>query len=265
MEIIEWSEVKKLFAVRYMTKEIKLTKNDLIRYQRQISYPGFGEEGQNKLKRSHVVVAGIGGLGSPASIYLACAGIGRITIADCDYVELSNLNRQILYWDEDIGEKKVFSAVRKLAKLNPSIEIKPVHGKITEDNVKGIIEGADAVIDGMDNIETRFIINAACVSEGIPFIHGAVHGLTGEITTIIPGETACLACIFPEVPEKVAEPRVFGVTPALIASIQVMETIKLLAGIVGLLTNKMLYVSGETMEFTHVNISKRSDCRVCGG
>src|SRR4030042_4036241 len=123
MEIIEWSEVKKLFAVRYMTKEIKLTKNDLIRYQRQISYPGFGEEGQNKLKRSHVVVAGVGGLGSLASIYLACAGIGRITIADCDFVELSNLNRQILYWDEDIGEKKVFSAAKKLAKLNPSIEI----------------------------------------------------------------------------------------------------------------------------------------------
>ncbi len=247
-----------------MEKADRLTKNDLIRYQRQISYPGFGEEGQKKLKCSHVVVAGIGGLGSPASINLACAGVGHITIVDCDLVELSNLNRQILYWDEDIGKKKVISAARKLAKLNPSIEVTPVFNTIAEDNVKGIIEGADAVIDGMDNLETRFIINAACVSEGIPFIHGAVHGLTGEITTIIPGETACLACIFPEVPDKVGAPPVFGVIPALVASMQVMETIKLLAGVGDLLTNKMLYISGETMEFTHVNVTKRSDCRVCG-
>lgn len=248
-----------------MKNKEKLTKYDLIRYQRQIIYPGFGEEGQSKLKGSSVVVTGVGGLGSPASIYLACAGVGHITIVDCDLVELSNLNRQILYWDEDIGEKKVFLAAGKLAKLNPKIEIDPVHTKITEDNIKGIIKGADAVIDGMDNIETRLIINAACVSQGIPFIHGAVHGLTGEITTIIPGESACLACIYSEVPEKVAEPRVFGVTPALVASMQVMETIKLLAGIGDLLTNKMIYVSGETMEFTHVNLSRRSDCRVCGG
>lgn len=257
--------LKDSLATRDMEKAVKLTKNDLLRYQRQILYPGFGEEGQKKLKCSHVVVAGVGGLGSPASIYLACAGIGCVTIVDCDLVELSNLNRQILYWDEDIGEKKVFSAAGKLAKLNPSVEINPIHGKITEDNVKGIIKGVDAVVDGMDNIETRFIINAACVSEGIPFIHGAVNGLTGEITTIIPGETACLSCNFSEVPDKVAEPRVFGVTPALVASIQVMETIKLLAGVGNLLTNKMLYISGETMEFIQVNISKRSDCKVCGG
>lgn len=248
-----------------MTESIDLTKDDLIRYQRQILYPSFGEKGQIKLKSSHVVVAGVGGLGSPASIYLAYAGIGRITIADFDVVELSNLNRQILYWDEDIGEKKVFSAARKLAKLNPSIEINPFQGKITEENITGIIKGADVVIDGMDNLETRLIINAACVSEGIPFVHGAVHGLTGEITTIIPGQTACLACIYPEVPAKVVAPQVFGATPALVASMQVMETIKLLAGMAELLTNKMLYVSGETMELTHVNLIKRSDCRTCGG
>lgn len=248
-----------------MAKAVELTKDDFLRYRRQILYPGFGEEGQNRLKCSHVLVAGIGGLGSPASIYLACAGVGHITIVDYDFVELSNLNRQILYWDEDIGEKKVFAAAGKLAKLNPSIEITPVCDKITEDNVKDIIKGANAVIDGMDNSETRFTLNSACVSEGIPFIHGAIHGLTGEITTIIPGETACLACIFPEVPERVEAPSAFGVTPALVASLQVMEAIKLFADIGGLLTNKMLYVSGDTMEFLQVDISKRPDCRVCGG
>ena len=253
-----------MVSIRKMAKVVKLTENDLLRYQRQILYPGFGEEGQNKLKNSHVVVAGLGGLGSPASIYLACGGVGRITIVDCDFIELSNLNRQILYCDEDVGEKKVFSAAKKIAKINPSIEVTPVFDKITEDSVKSIIEGANAVIDGMDNLETRLIINSACVSEGIPFVHGAVHGLTGEITTIIPGETACLACIFPELPERRGAPPVFGVTPALIASLQVMETIKLLADIAGLLTNKMLYISGETMEFIHVDIIKRPDCRVCG-
>lgn len=249
-----------------MAKTDKLKKNELLRYQRQILYSGFGEDGQNKLKRSHVVVAGVGGLGSPASIYLACAGVGHITIVDYDSVELSNLNRQILYWAEDIGERKVFSAARKLAKLNPLIEVTSVCDKITEDNAKDIISGADAVIDGMDNLETRFIINSACVAEGIPFVHGAIHGLAGEITTIIPGETACLACIFPEVPEKRGmTPPVFGVTPALIASLQVMEAIKLFASLGGLLTNKMLYISGETMEFTQINITRRPDCRVCGG
>lgn len=248
-----------------MTNPEKLTKNDILRYQRQILYPGFGEEGQRKLKLSHVAVAGVGGLGSPASIYLACAGIGHITIIDCDIVELSNLNRQILYGDENIGEKKVFTAARKLGKLNPSVEVTPVYDKITRDNAKCIIDGADVVIDAMDNIKTRLILNEACVSEGIPFIHGAVHGLTGVITTIIPGETACLACIFPEVPDKVAEPLVFGATPALVASMQVMETIKLIAGVGGLLTNKMVYISGEIMEFTQVNLIKRSDCEVCGG
>jgi molybdopterin-synthase adenylyltransferase len=242
-----------------------LKKNDLLRYQRQILYSGFGEEGQNKLKRAHVVVAGVGGLGSPASIYLACAGVGHITIVDYDSVELSNLNRQILYWDEDIGEKKVSSAARKLTRLNPQVEVTPVYEKITGDNVKKIISGANAIIDGMDNLEARFIINSACVSEGIPFVHGAIHGFDGEITTIIPRKTACLACILPEVTVRGKTPPVFGVTPALVASLQVMETIKLLAGIGNLLTNKMLYVSGETMEFIQVNLTRRPDCRVCGG
>jgi len=248
-----------------MAKEDMLTESDLLRYQRQILYTGFGEQGQNKLKHSHVVVAGVGGLGSPASIYLACAGVGHITIVDYDSVELSNLNRQILHWDEDIGKKKVFSAARKLAKLNPSIEVTSVCDKITEDSIKGIISGADAVIDAMDNLEARFIINSACVSEGIPFIHGAVHGFDGIITTIIPGKTACLTCIFPEFPEESSPPPIFGATPALIASLQVTETIKLLAGLGNLLTGKMLCISSDTMQFIEVNINKRPNCKVCGG
>ena len=241
-----------------------LTDSDLIRYGRQILYPGFGEEGQNRLKQSHVVVAGLGGLGAPASMYLACAGIGHITIIDCDFVELSNLNRQILHWDEDIGENKVSSAGRKLTRLNPSIAVTPLFERITEDNARDIIKGAHAVIDGMDNFETRFILNSACVAEGIPFIHGGIWGLYGEITTIIPGKTPCLACIYPRVPKTTKPLPVFGVTPALIAILQVIETIKLLAGFGILLSGRMLYVNEITMEFIFRDLFRNPDCKVCG-
>ena len=242
-----------------------LTQNDRLKYQRQILYPDFGEEGQDKLKRSRVVVVGLGGLGSATSIYLACAGIGCIIIVDYDFVELSNLNRQSLYTEADIGKRKALVAGHKLTKLNPSAEIIPICEKVTGDNVADIIKGANVIIDGMDNFETRFILNSACVIQGIPFIHGGVWGFDAEMTTIIPGKTACLACIFPQVPKREEAIPIFGVTPALVGSLQVMETIKLLTGIGNLLTNKMLYFRGETMEFSLVNLSRRPDCKVCGG
>jgi molybdopterin/thiamine biosynthesis adenylyltransferase len=241
-----------------------LTKNDLVRYERQILYPDLGEKGQEKLKRSHVVVAGLGGLGCAASLYLTCAGVGHVTLIDCDRVELSNLNRQVLHYEEDIGEKKPFSAARKLVQLNPAIEVTPVFRKITARNGRKTIKGANLVIDGMDNLKTRLIVNKACVAEGIPFIHGGVHGLFGEVTTILPGRTPCLACIFPEFPNRELELPVFGVTPALIAILQVMEAIKLLAGFGSLLTGKMLYFDGEKMDFTFRNLVKNQNCGVCG-
>ena len=241
-----------------------LTKNDLVRYERQILYPDLGEKGQKRLKQSQVVVAGLGGLGCSASLYLTCAGVGHVTLIDCDRVELSNLNRQVLHYEEDIGEKKPSSAAQKLAKLNSSIEVIPVFKKITAQNASKIIKGANLVIDGMDNFKTRFIVNKACVAEGIPFIHGGVHGLFGEVTTILPGRTPCLACIFPEVPQRKVSLPVFGVTPALIAILQVTEAIKLLAGFGSLLTEKMLYFNGDTMDFTFRNLVKNQNCKVCG-
>jgi len=241
-----------------------LTKNDLTRYERQILYPDLGEKGQKRLKQSQVVVAGLGGLGCSASLYLTCAGVGHVTLIDCDRVELSNLNRQVLHYEEDIGEKKPSSAAQKLAKLNSSIEVIPVFKKITAQNASKIIKGANLVIDGMDNFKTRFIVNKACVAEGIPFIHGGVHGLFGEVTTILPGRTPCLACIFPEVPQRKVSLPVFGVTPALIAILQVTEAIKLLAGFGSLLTEKMLYFNGDTMDFTFRNLVKNQNCKVCG-
>jgi len=241
-----------------------LTENDLARYERQILYPDFGRRGQEKLKRSHVVVAGLGGLGCSASLHLASAGVGHITLVDNDRVELSNLNRQVLHYEEDIGEKKPFSAARKLAELNSSIEFTPAFEKITECNAEEIIKGADLVIDGMDNLETRFVLNKACVAGRIPLIHGAIHGLLGQITTIIPGKTPCLACILPEVAPRKALFPVFSVTPGVIAVLQVTEAIKLLAEFGSLLTGKMLYFNGETMDFTCRNLVRNPNCRVCG-
>jgi len=241
-----------------------LTKDDLTRYERQILYTDFGENGQKRLKQAHVVVAGLGGLGCSASLYLTCTGIGHVTLIDCDRVELSNLNRQILHYEEDIGEGKSISAARKLAKLNSSIEVTPVVKKITERNAREIIKEANLVIDGMDNFETRFILNRACVAEGIPFIHGGVHGLFGEVTTILPGRTPCLSCIFPEIPHRQVSLPVFGVAPALVAILQVTEAIKLLAGFGSLLTGKMLYFNGNTMDFTFRKLVKNQNCPVCG-
>jgi adenylyltransferase/sulfurtransferase len=179
-------------------------------------------------------------------------------------VELSNLNRQVLHYGEDVGDRKPFSAARKLVKLNSSIEVTPVFRKITAQNARRIIKGANLVIDGLDNFKARLIVNNACVAEGIPLIHGGVHGLFGEVTTILPRKTPCLACIFPEIPDRELELPVFGVTPALIAILQVTEAIKLLAGFGSLLTGKMLYFDGDKMDFTFRNLARDQNCRVCG-
>jgi len=242
----------------------RLTQNDFVRYGRQIMHPNLGENGQLKLKNSHVVVAGIGGLGTPACLYLAAAGIGHMTLIDCDRVQLSNLNRQILFFEDEIGEKKPFVALQKLQKFNSSIEFTPLFRDIKKDNVKDIIDGADVVIDAMDNLKTRFILNEACVDLGVPFIHGGVFGLFGEITTIIPGETPCFACIMPKIPRRKKTFPVFGVTPALVAALQVTEAIKLLAGFGHLLKGKMLYINGEKMDFALANLIKNPDCIICG-
>ena len=208
-------------------------------------------------------MAGLGGLGCCASLYLACAGVGRIDLVDCDIVEPSNLNRQVLHWEEDIGKKKPLSALRKLTRLNSSTDFNARFERITGANAREIVRGADAVIDALDNFEARFVLNSACVVEQVPFIHAGINGLLGEITTIIPGRTPCLACIFPVVPQQRVT-SVFGVTPAVLASLQVTEAIKLIAGFGDLLAGKMLYIDAEKIEFKLINLTRRLDCKVCG-
>jgi len=211
-----------------------------------------------------VLVFGIGGLGCAASMYLTYAGFGHITIVDDDSVELSNLNRQMLHWERDIGKKKTASAADKLRRINSDVRITSLCKKITEDNVDHIIKGFDVVIDALDNFETRFVLNEACVRNRVPLIHAGVNGLLGQVTTIVPGKTPCLACIYSTPPEFEETIQVFGVTPALMASLQVMEAIKLIAGFGETLEGRMLYFNGESMEFACENIVKNPKCSVCG-
>jgi adenylyltransferase/sulfurtransferase len=223
----------------------------------------IGHEGQEKLKRSRVVIAGAGGLGSPIAIYLTSAGIGTIRIIDHDQVALSNLNRQILHWEEDIGRKKVDSAKNKLRNLNSSVEIETIGETIKEDNVSQLVEGYDAIVDAMDNLPTRYILNRCAIEKNIPFFHGAVNGFEGRVMTIIPGNTACLRCMYrgPVPQEKFP---VIGVAPALIGIIQATEVIKYLLRIGNLLTNRLLLYNGLKITFSEFTVNKNPNCDHCG-
>ena len=237
-----------------------LDQSELTRYNRQLIIPDFGEEGQEKLKDSHVIIVGVGGLGCVSASYLAAAGVGHITIVDFDIVELPDLNRQILYGEEDIGKKKVIVAKRKLSRLNSKLEITPVFAKITEENVLSLINGAQLVVDGLDNSATRLVVNSACVKQKTAYIYGGVSRLRGMVTTIIPGKTPCLACLSPE---GVGGLGVLGVTPAVIASLQALEAIKLLIGRSPALAGKLLLFNGDDMKFQLLEIRRNESCPVC--
>ena len=240
-----------------------LTADEWQRYDRQILIKEIGEEGQEKLKRAKVLVAGAGGLGSPICLYLAAAGIGMIRIVDHDTVDLSNLNRQILHGTADIGRPKVDSAKDKLAILNPAVKIEAISAAITEDNINSLIKDCDLIVDALDNLPTRYILNKAAIEKGLPFFHGAVRGLEGRAMTIIPGQTPCLRCMYHgDVPQEKFP--VIGVTPAVIGSIQATEVIKYLVGMGDLLTGRLLIYDGMSMEFREFKVSKNPQCEHCG-
>jgi molybdopterin/thiamine biosynthesis adenylyltransferase len=239
-----------------------LTKDERERYDRQIMIRGIGEEGQEKLKRAKVFIAGVGGLGSPVSIYLAAAGIGAMRLVDQDQVELSNLNRQVLHGDEDIGKSKVNSAVAKLKRLNQSVDIEAIAETITKDNISRLLDGCDLIVDAMDNLPTRYLLNKAAIDKNIPFFHGAVYGFEGRAMTIIPGKTACLWCVYRGRVTKGKFP-VIGVAPAVIGCIQATEVIKYIVGIGELLTNSLLIYDGLNLEFTKLSVKPDPNCQHC--
>jgi len=225
--------------------------------------PEIGREGQERLKKAKVFIAGAGGLGSPVSIYLAAAGIGHIKIADHDVVDPSNLNRQILHWHGDIGRPKVKSAFDKLSKFNPDIKIEIISETIDEANIASMTDGFDAIVDAMDNFPARYILNKMAVERKIPFFHGAVRGLEGRAMTIIPGKTACLRCMYHGAPPAEKSP-VLGATPSIIASIQVTEVIKYFIGMGDLLADRLLIYDGMSMTFKEFKLKKNPQCDHCG-
>ncbi len=242
----------------------ELTDYDRKRYHRQMLIRGFGEPGQKKLKNTRVFVAGVGGLGCPVSTYLAVAGFGHITIADLDVVDLSNLNRQILHWDKNVGETKIKSGLEKLREINPQIEVEGFEGRIDENNVYDLTKGYDLIIDAMDNFPTRFLLNRAALKHNIPFIHASIWGLEGRLTTIVPGKTPCLECIFPHAPPKEVFP-VLGATPGVMATLQATEAVKVAVGFGFPLEGRLLVYDGEYMDFHEIKVSKNPKCPVCGG
>ncbi len=240
-----------------------LTPHEREKYDRQIMMGEIGLDGQERLKRSKVLIAGAGGLGSPVALYLAAAGIGTLRLIDHDQVALSNLNRQILHWEEDLGRRKVDSARTKLLRLNPSVEVEAIPETITEDNVSKLVEGCGGIVDALDNWPTRYILNRCAVERRLPFFHGAVNGFEGRAMTVLPGETACLRCLYRgPVPE--GKFPVIGVTPAVIGSIQATEVVKYLAGIGKLLTDRILLYDGLKAAFAEFSVRRNPACDHCG-
>jgi molybdopterin/thiamine biosynthesis adenylyltransferase len=240
-----------------------LTKDEREKYARQMMMRGFGLEGQERLKKARVFIAGAGGLGSSSATYLAAAGVGTLRIVDHDRVELSNLNRQVLHWQEDIGKRKVSSAESKLKQLNPEVTIEAIEEKITEANISQLLAGFDLIVDAMDNLPTRYLLNKLAVEKNIPFFHGAVYGFEGRAMTVIPGKTACLRCVYRgAIPEEKFP--VIGVTPAVIGCIQAAEVIKYLVGMGQLLANRLLIYDGLNMKFTEFKVKKDPHCPHCG-
>jgi len=241
---------------------VTLTKDDLTRYDRQMRIYGFGAKGQEKLRKSNILVIGVGGLGCAALTYLVVAGVGHISIIDKDTVELSNLNRQVLHWQKDIGRYKVDSASTKLRQMNPTVKIDAHPNEVTFPELKKIVGKYDVALDCLDNWESRFALNKACVETCTPFVHAGVRGMSGQVTVIKPRKGPCLQCIFPKIPKAEKWP-VLGAAPGMLGCIQVIETIKLLTGIGDPLIGKILIYDGEASTFFTIKTKRKNNCPTC--
>ena len=246
-----------------------LTEKQIERYSRHIILEQVGGTGQEKLLASRVLIIGAGGLGSPAALYLAAAGIGTIGLLDGDEVDITNLQRQIAHRTSDIGRRKVESAAETLKAINPDVAIRTYDVWARADNIRDIIREYDFVVDGVDNFPAKFLINDACFFERTPFSHGGILQFEGQLITVLPGQTACYRCVFPAPPPPDSVPScgqagVLGVLPGVIGLLQATEAIKYLLGIGELLTDSLLTYSALTMEFRKVRVSRTPGCPLCG-
>ncbi len=244
-----------------------LTESQRERYSRHIMLEEIGISGQEKLLSAKVLVIGAGGLGAPALMYLAAAGVGTLGIADDDVVELSNLQRQVIHGTTDLGSSKAESARAAVQRINPEVRVELYRERITADNIAGIIAGYDFVLDAVDNFSSKFLINDACVLAKKPFCHAGVRGFGGQILTFVPGQGPCCRCIFEEIPPEEGrwQKGILGTVPGVLGSMQALEAQKYLLGSGKLLTGRVLVFDGLRMKFREVEIPEKSEhCRVCG-
>jgi molybdopterin/thiamine biosynthesis adenylyltransferase/rhodanese-related sulfurtransferase len=254
---------------RPWTQPKVLTPDQKKRYSRHLLIPEVGSEGQAKLLASRVLFIGAGGLGAPAMLYLAAAGVGTIGIIDFDIVDVSNLQRQIVHTTDRVGQKKTDSAARSIHALNPDIEVVEFDEMLTEENVRRIIEGFDVVVDGTDTFETRYILNDAAVRAGIPVVHASVFRFEGQLTVFQPYAGPCYRCLYPTAPPPELAPGcsvagVLGVVPGTLGILQATEALKLLLGIGEPLIGRLLIYDALDMSFQELKLRRDPHCPACG-
>ena len=245
-----------------------LSSEELDRYSRQVMLEEIGYQGQQKLRDAKVCVVGVGGLGNPITTRLVAMGVGTVRIVDRDVIELSNLHRQTMFDDSDVGEIKVEVAAKKLQKLNPNVKIEAFPISVNDYNAIEVIEGCDVVIDALDSVNARYSLNKACVAKNIPFVTGAAVGVSGQVFTILPKQSACYHCMFPALDEdSMPTCSIEGVHPSIlsiIGGIEVAEAVKIIIGKKPSLSEKILHVDLENMDFVHTRTFKADECPVCG-
>jgi sulfur-carrier protein adenylyltransferase/sulfurtransferase len=249
---------------------VSFSEDEVRRYARHIILPGIGGDGQRKLMDASVLVIGAGGLGSPAAMYLAAAGVGTIGLVDFDRVELSNLQRQLLHDTDDVGRPKVDSARDRLNELNPNVDVRTHPVLLSSENAFDVLGDYDVIVDGTDNFPVRYLVNDACQMLGKPLVYGSIYQWEGQASVFLPGpNTPCYRCLFPEPPPpgtvpSCAEGGVFGVLPGIIGSIQAVEAIKLVLGVGESLAGTLVLYDAMRNEFTSVKLRWDPDCPVCG-
>jgi len=238
-------------------------------YSRQIVLPELKHEGQERLRRSKAVVIGLGGLGTVSALYLALAGVSHLRLVDQDTVELNNLHRQVLYGMGSLRYPKAEAAAERIGQVNPEVKVEPIPANVRESNVNDVIKGMNCVVDGLDNMRTRYLLNRACADQKIPYVFGAAIGIEGNLSVFAPPETPCLECVLPNLDDRylpTCDVRgVLGATTGIIGSLQAMEAIKLLAGMGDLLKGKLMVCDFRDMFFTIIEVFKRTNCPVCQG